>query len=148
MIRIVAKENTFYPKQSTEGSAWFDVFASKTVEVKPGEAKLIPLWVKLLMDKWECCFVMSRSSMPIKKKCSIPNWIGLIDSDYRGEVHIEVYNFSDESQIFIKWEKCGQLVFVKHFQDVVQYSTKEYEDRENLYKTDRGAWWFWSTGTK
>lgn len=145
MIKLTAKETRFYPKQSTEWSAWFDVFAAEKIEVKPNEVKLIPLWIKLCMDKWDACLVMSRSSMPIKKKCLIPNWIWLIDSDYRGEVHIEVYNFSNELIIFEEGEKCWQLVFVNHYQDIAQLPIENYENWEEEYKSDRWAWGFWST---
>lgn len=148
MIKLVAKETRFYPKQSTEGSAWFDVFAREKIEVKPGEVGKIPLWVKLSMDKWEACFVMSRSSMPLKKNCLIPNWIWLIDSDYRGEINIEVFNFWKDLVVFEEWEKCGQLVFVNHHKDIVQYPFDWYDDRDNTFKTERGIWWFWSTGNK
>jgi len=145
MIEVTAIEKSLYPKQSTEWSAWFDVFAAEKIEVKPNEVKLIPLWVKLKMDKWDACLVMSRSSMPIKKKCLIPNWIWLIDSDYRGEVHIEVYNFSNQLITFEEWEKCWQLVFVNHKQDIALMPTENYANWEELHKSERWTWWFWST---
>ena len=121
------------------------MFCSSRVEVLPWEVELIPLWIKLKMNKWECCLVMSRSSMPLKKWCLIPNWVWLIDSDYRGELHLEVYNFSNEIVKFMKWEKCWQLVFIKHMQDIVTMPIELYNNREELYKSERGEWWFWST---
>lgn len=145
MIKAVAMKPEYYPKQSTDWSAWFDVFSAARVIVQPWEAVLIPLWVKLMMDPGECCLVMSRSSMPLKKKCMIPNGVWLIDSDYRGEINIEVYNFSNEPVIFEQWEKCWQLVFVKYFQSIATFPIENYDNWDEIYKSERWTWWFGST---
>ena len=145
MIEVTAIDKSLYPKQSTEWSAWFDVFAATDCFIQPWWVALIPLWIKLKMDKWECCFVMSRSSMPIKKWCLVPNWVWLIDSDYRWELHLEVYNFSKEVAQFAYWEKCWQLVFINYKQDIALMPTENYDNWEELHKSERWTWWFWST---
>lgn len=111
------------PKRSTKNSAGYDIEAAEDVIIpvySPGEMPtLIPTGLKAYCMEDECFFLMSRSSGP-KKGLLTPHGLGLIDSDYYGNIendghfYVQVFNCSDKELMIKKGEKIAQVVFTKY----------------------------------
>ena len=82
-----------------------------------------------------------RSSLGFKKGVTLSNSVGVIDSDYRGEIKVILVNLSKEKFTINPGERIAQMVIAK-------YEKIEWEEVEQLSETDRGAGGFGSTGTK
>ena len=85
--------------------------------------------------------VCARSGLATKRGLAPANKVGVIDSDYRGEVMVALHNHGTEAQTIEQGERIAQLV-------LVPYLTAAYEQADSLTDTDRGAGGFGSTGTK
>ena len=83
--------------------------------------------------------VFARSSMGAKRGLAPANKVGVIDSDYRGELRVVLYNHSGETQSIEPGERVAQLLIVPVF-------TPGFQETEKLSETDRGAGGFGSTG--
>ena len=109
------REGAIIPKQATAGSAGYDL----------GTAG----------------FVFTRSGLGIKKGIHVTNGVGVIDSDYRGEIQIGLHNLSAEPYTVQPGERIAQMIIMPYFAPVIEEVT-------SLTETDRGAGGFGSTGTK
>ena len=85
--------------------------------------------------------VFARSGISIKRGLAPANKVGVIDSDYRGEIMVALYNQSNEQQTIEKSERIAQFV-------LVPYVKAEFEEVDSLDETVRGNGGFGSTGTK
>jgi dUTP pyrophosphatase len=92
------------PKRSTTHSAGYDIKVIKDVIINPGEIVKIPTGIKASMFPDEVMFIIIRSSMGYKNLLSLPNQVGVIDSDY--------YNNNDnEGHIFIPIQNNGKVAY-------------------------------------
>lgn len=107
--------------------------AGKTVFVSTGIAMEIPEGFVGL--------VFARSSMGAKRNLAPANKVGVIDSDYRGEIKVVLHNHGDTDQVVMPGERIAQLA-------IVPYLTAEFEECDALSGTERGAGGFGSTGRK
>ena len=107
--------------------------AGKTVFVSTGIAMEIPEGFVGL--------VFARSSMGAKRNLAPANKVGVIDSDYRGEIKVVLHNHGDTDQVVMPGERIAQLA-------IVPYLTAEFEECTSLSDTERGEGGFGSTGTK
>ena len=144
MLKITSLK-WYEPIQSTKGSAWFDIKARWTWFIAPKSVALIPTGVKVALDRWFACLVFPRSSLPIKKGLMVANSVWIVDSDYRWEVHIQLYNFNDYEVRVDDMERIWQLMFTRYSSDVVEYDSETFDKWEELFPTKRWTWWFWST---
>lgn len=85
------------PRYATEGAAGFDLVAVEDVIIAPGETKKVPLGLSFEIPEGYVMYVCMRSGIALKTKLRQPNGIGVIDSDYRGEVAMMFDNISQES---------------------------------------------------
>ena len=85
--------------------------------------------------------VYARSGLACKKGLAPANKVGVIDSDYRGEIKVALYNHGKESQTVAKGERIAQLV-------IAPFVFAEYEETDDLSDTARGEGGFGSTGRK
>ena len=79
--------------------------------------------------------------MGAKRNLAPANKVGVIDSDYRGEIRVVLHNHGDTDQVVMPGERIAQLA-------IVPYLTAEFEECTSLSDTERGAGGFGSTGTK
>ncbi|WP_338532601.1 deoxyuridine 5'-triphosphate nucleotidohydrolase [Paenibacillus peoriae] len=86
------------PQYATPGAAAFDLVAVEDVIIAPGETKKVPLGLAFEIPKGYVMIVAMRSGVALKTKLRQPNGIGVIDSDYRGEVAMMFDNISDVSK--------------------------------------------------
>ena len=130
------------PKRATSGSAGLDLCACTENEVvlKAGERTVIPTGIAIAIENNEtAAFVYARSGLGIKHGISLSNGVGVIDSDYRGELRVALYNESDTDYVIHDGDRIAQLMVLP----VVQ-PTLEFVDE--LDETERGAGGFGSTG--
>lgn len=122
-FEIVEKYKSFdiiIPERKTKDSAGYDISTFEKVEIKPGEIKMIDTGLKISFPKDEVVFIIPRSSLCIKRFLTMPNNIGVIDSDYynnpnnEGHLMIPLYNFGKQTQILEKNERFCQAIFVKY----------------------------------
>lgn len=132
------------PHYGTEGSAGLDLRAclEDTLVLNPGETKLIPTGMSIYIeDNGLAAMILPRSGLGHKHGIVLGNLVGLIDSDYQGELMVSCWNRGDTPFTMEVGERIAQLVIVP----VVQ---AEFDMVSEFEATDRGAGGFGSTGTK
>ena len=132
------------PQYATSGSAGVDLRAciDAPLELKPGDTQLIRSGIAIhLSDPGYAAIVLPRSGLGHKHGIVLGNLVGLIDSDYQGQVFVSVWNRGQSTFTIQPGERIAQLVVVP----VVQV---EFEVVEEFTASDRGAGGFGSSGTK
>ena len=129
------------PSYSTEGSSGMDVRAAIENEliIKAGKVNLVPTNLSIEIPLGYEIQVRPRSGLAAKHGIGVLNSPGTIDSDYRGEVKIILFNFSEEDFIIKKGDRIAQLVLA----EVIIANVKE---TNNLNSSDRGEGGFGHTG--
>ena len=130
------------PRYSTSGAAGFDLRAciEKPLTLVPGAAELIPSGIAIhLADPGLAAVVLPRSGLGHKHGIVLGNLVGLIDSDYQGQVMVSVWNRSKEAFTINPLDRIAQLVVVP----VVQVKLNVVEE---FSASERGAGGFGSTG--
>ncbi len=130
------------PQYSTAGAAGLDLRAcvEKPLKLAPGAAELVPSGIAIhLADPGLAAVVLPRSGLGHKHGIVLGNLVGLIDSDYQGEVMVSVWNRSKESFTINPLDRIAQLVVVP----VVQVKLNVVEE---FAASERGAGGFGSTG--
>lgn len=132
------------PHYATEGSAGMDLRAciDAPLELKPGQTELIPSGIAIHMqDAKMAATLLPRSGLGHKHGVVLGNLVGLIDSDYQGQVFVSCWNRGDTSFTIEPGERIAQMVFVP----VIQ---AEFEVVDEFDASERGAGGFGHTGTK
>lgn len=112
--RVDKTKNTKLPERSTKGSAGYDFFAAKPCVIHPGRKVVIQTNVKVNMLPDEVMMVYPRSSMCIKHDLMLTNSVGVIDSDYTGQILICYRNMGKRDFFVKKGMKIAQGVFMKY----------------------------------
>ena len=131
-----------YPSRGTEGSAGLDLRAclDEPVIIAPRQLVRIPTGIAVALPGPEyVALVFARSGLGIKHGVSLSNGVGVIDSDYRGEIQVGLTNLSDTLYTVQPGDRIAQLV-------VTPVVTPELEIVEELEDTERGTGGFGSTG--
>lgn len=137
-------EKAVVPKRATEGSAGVDLYAciDEPVTLNGGGVALIPTGIAISLPSNEYgAFVFARSGLAVKHGIGLLNSVGVIDSDYRGEIKVGVINQFDTPYTIEPGERIAQLVVMP----VCPLPTVEVD---TLDSTARGEGGFGSTGTK
>jgi dUTP pyrophosphatase len=132
------------PTYATEGSAGIDLRAclDKTLTVKPGETHLVPTGLAIhIGDPSLAATILPRSGLGHKHGIVLGNLVGLIDSDYQGQLMVSVWNRGDTEFSIEAGDRIAQLVFVP----VVQ---AEFNLVQDFDKSDRGEGGFGHSGHK
>lgn len=139
----IVREGAKLPFRATEGSAGADICAciENDVTVEPGKIKKIPTGIAIEIPVGFGGFIFPRSSLATKYGITLPNCVGVIDSDYRGEVCVPVINLGEESFTVKNGDRIAQMV-------IMPYEAAEYETVPELSETERGEGGFGSTGLK
>jgi len=124
-------------------SAGADLYASLNDKeiIKKGETKLIPTGLSMEIPDGLVGLIYARSGLATKKGLAPANKVGVIDSDYRGEIMVALYNQSNMDQIIEDKERIAQIVFTP-------YIKGNFNVVDNLSDTKRGSGGFGSTGRK
>lgn len=130
------------PQYATIGSAGLDLRAAITeaLVIKPGQTELIPTGLAIhIADNSLCAMILPRSGLGHKHGIVLGNLVGLIDSDYQGELMISLWNRGNSEFTLNPLERVAQMVIVP----VVQAG---FEVVEEFNQSDRGSGGFGSTG--
>ena len=130
------------PEYATSGSAGLDLRAcvEGPLEIKPGESHLIPTGFAIhIGDPSLAAVLLPRSGLGHKKGIVLGNLVGLIDSDYQGQIFVSCWNRGQESFTVQVGERIAQMVFVP----VVQ---ARFEVVAEFAESDRGEGGFGHTG--
>ena len=129
------------PKYGTEFSAGADlVNAGEDVVIESGATAIIHTGIALEIPTGLVGLIYARSGMATKRGLAPANKVGVIDSDYRGEIMVALYNHSSQAQTIEKGERVAQIVITPYV--VADFVEGDIDD------TIRGAGGFGSTGTK
>ena len=130
------------PNYATPGSAGLDLRActDKSLTIQPGETILMPTGMAMHIDNtYYAALILPRSGLGHKHGIVLGNLVGLIDSDYQGQLFVSCWNRSTEPFILKQMERIAQLVIVP----VVQ---ADFHIVNEFNETDRGDGGFGSTG--
>ena len=130
------------PVKGSAGAAGFDLYADTQTDIEVQPHETVPFYTGLAMEipHGYAGFVFPRSGIATKRGLRLPHCVGVIDSDYRGNVGIPIYNDSDEVQIVKRQERVAQIVFLPVPDTIL------YEVTGDLSYTQRGEAGFGSTG--
>ena len=144
-VKIKVKHSGRYPlpAYATSGSAAMDLHAeiSRAQHIIQGESELIPTGLWLSIPKGYCAKIFSRSGLANKKGLGVSSGVGVIDSDYRGQVYVSLMNFSDVTRYIEPGERIAQIM-------VEKIETIAWQSVDELDETDRGIGGFGSSGEK
>ncbi|OJU12972.1 MAG: deoxyuridine 5'-triphosphate nucleotidohydrolase [Clostridiales bacterium 43-6] len=135
-------EHAILPTRATEGSAGMDLYALSEEEqiIKAGERVSISTGIAIsLPSKDYVALVFARSGLSTKHGITLANCVGVIDSDYRGEIKVALINQSKEDYRLQPKERIAQLC-------ILPVLGMEIEEVQELDETRRGAGGFGSTG--
>lgn len=130
------------PFRATDGSAGADLFAciEEDIIIKSGKRILIPTGIAIELNDKNCgAFIFPRSSVSYKSGVSLANCVGVIDSDYRGEIKVPLINHSDADFTVHNGDRIAQMV-------IMPVIIPDFSECENLGETERGNGGFGSTG--
>ena len=129
------------PAFATGGAAAADLaaFLEAPVTIEPGARFAVPTGLALELPEGWCAFVMARSGLSLKAGIGLANGVGLIDSDYRGEVRVSLQNNGDVPFVVEDGMRVAQLLFLP-------VPAVRLIEAEVLSETERGSGGFGSTG--
>lgn len=134
-------DNAIVPVYATSSAAGADIHAclDHNVTIAPGETVLIPTGFAVQIPEGYAGLIFARSGLATKRSLAPANKVGVIDSDYRGEVMVSLHNHGQQEQDISHGDRIAQLV-------IVPVLTPEFELCDELDDTQRGAGGFGSTG--
>lgn len=130
------------PFYATSGSAGMDLTAciDEDIVLKPLERKLIPTGIAIKLPSADYgAFLFARSGLASKKGITLANCVGVVDSDYTGEIKVALINLSNEEYTLTNGERIAQMV-------ILPVSQAKFTVTEELDETERGSGGFGSTG--
>ena len=134
-------EKATEPTYGSPFSAGADLYAvsDAPIEICPGETVLIHTGIAMEISEGYGGFVFARSGLATKKGLAPANKVGVIDSDYRGEIMIPLHNSSNVKAVVNSGERVAQMVFLP-------YAAAQFVLSESLDDTERGKGGFGSSG--
>ena len=136
------RENAKIPKRATAGSAGMDLYAciDEPITLAPGQLAIVPTGIAIALPENSCAaFLYARSGLGVKHGICLSNGVGVIDSDYRGEICAGLCNVSDTPYTIEPDERVCQMV-------IAPVLTPDVVEVSELDDTDRGEGGFGSTG--
>lgn len=141
-IRVkILREGAKLPTYGTAEAAGADLYAclQDTVTIEPGETVFVPTGISLEVPRGCAGLIYARSGIACKRGLAPANKVGVVDSDYRGEIIVALHNHGAQSQTISSGERIAQFV-------ITPVLTPVYEVVEELSDTVRDTAGFGSTG--
>ena len=144
MVKVLIKKlftGVQLPSYKTSGASGMDLmaFISSSITIKPRTSRLISTGLSMAFSQDYEIQIRPRSGLAIKNNISVLNTPGTIDSDYRGEIKIIIYNHGNKDFLVNNGDRIAQMILTP----VVKM---ELEETNDLPETIRGEGWFGSTG--
>ena len=135
------KEGALLPTYGSNEAAGADLYAclEEAVTIQPGESTWIPTGIALEVPKGCAGLIYARSSLGVKRGLAPANKVGVVDSDYRGEICVVLLNHGKAPQTIENGERVAQFV-------ITPVLTPTYVEVSDLTDTCRGSGGFGSTG--
>ena len=129
------------PSYGTAEAAGADLYAclEAPVTIEPGKTAFIPTGIAMAVPVGCAGLIYARSGLACKRGLAPANKVGVIDSDYRGEILVALHNHGAEAQTVEHGERVAQMV-------ITPVLTPAYEAADSLSETERNAGGFGSTG--
>lgn len=136
------RDNATLPTYGSEYAAGADLHAciDSTQGLKPGETVKIPTGIAMEIPEGYVGLIYARSGLASDRGLAPANKVGVVDSDYRGEIQVALHNHSDSYKEIEPNERIAQIV-------IAPYVAANFEVAEELSDTTRGEGGFGSTGT-
>lgn len=133
-----------FAKEPTRGSAeaaGYDLYAAtdSKCEIQPHQTVKIGTGLSIELPSGTFGAIFARSGLATKQGLRPANCVGVVDSDYRGEVIVAIHNDTNDTQAIQAGDRIAQLV-------VLPYTSVDFDEVEKLSETDRGEGGFGSTG--
>ena len=144
MVKVFIKKlnpSVQLPSYKTSGASGMDLmaFIKEPIELKPGKSCLVPTGLSVAFSEEYEIQIRPRSGLAAKKNISVLNTPGTIDSDYRGELKIILFNHGSENFMINNNDRIAQMVLTPIIK-------MELEEKNELPETIRGEGGFGSTG--
>ena len=144
MVRVLIKKldpAVKLPEYKTSGASGMDLtaFTQKPISVKSKTSSLIPTGLSVAFQENYEIQIRPRSGLAVKNNITVLNTPGTIDSDYRGEIKVIIYNHGDDNFIINNGDRIAQMVL----SPIIKI---DFEEVKDLPKTIRGEGGFGSTG--
>ena len=130
------------PTRASEQAAGWDLYAAKGCVIEPGQTVLVHTGIAMEIPNGYFGGVYPRSGLATKKGLRLANCVGVIDSDYRGEIMVSIYNDSSMEREIEVGERVAQIIFQPYS------AIDNFNLVEELTATVRGEGGFGSTGSK
>lgn len=129
------------PTRGSLAAAGYDLYAAVTEETKIAPHSTMKIGTGLAMEIPDGYFggIYARSGIATKEGLRPANCVGVVDSDYRGEIIVAVHNDSEVERVISPAERIAQVI-------IQSYLSVEFEEAEELTESERGAGGFGSTG--
>lgn len=137
------KPGATVPTMGSKFAAGADLYSAEEADVviEPSETKFIGTGLAMEIPEGYVGLVYARSGLACKRGLAPANKVGVVDSDYRGEIKVALHNHGKEAQTVEKGERIAQMV-------IAPYLSVNYEEADELSETERGEGGFGSTGRK
>jgi len=144
MVKVLVKKldpNVELPKYKTEGSSGLDLmaFIDNPIKISPNTSALVPTGISVAISNDLEIQIRPRSGLAAKSSVTVLNTPGTIDSDYRGEIKIILFNHGKEDFIIKNKDRVAQMILVP----IIKI---KFEEVDELPNTIRGSGGFGSTG--
>ena len=137
----ILREGATLPTYGSSEAAGADLYAclDADVVIEPGKTAFIPTGFAMAVPKGCAGLIYARSGMACKRDLAPANKVGVIDSDYRGEIMVALHNHGSQMQTIANGDRIAQMI-------ITPVITPAYTWAENLEDTNRGEGGFGSTG--
>lgn len=137
------KPDATVPTMGSKFAAGADLYSAEDADIviEPSETKFIGTGLAMEIPEGYVGLVYARSGLACKRGLAPANKVGVVDSDYRGEIKVALHNHGKEAQTVEKGERISQMV-------IAPYLSVNYEEADALSETERGEGGFGSTGRK
>ena len=144
MVKVLVKKlnpKVQLPSYKTDGASGMDLmaFVENSVKIAPNNSALIPTGISVAMPNDVEIQIRPRSGLAAKSKISVLNTPGTIDSDYRGEIKVILFNHGSDEFIVNNRDRVAQMILTPILKI-------DFEEVDDLPETIRGSGGFGSTG--
>lgn len=145
MVELKVKklcDKAILPSYGSASAAGADLYSCEEELIfAPGETKLVHTGIAMEIPEGYVGLIYARSGIATKRGLAPANKVGVIDSDYRGEIMVALHNHSGVEEKIEAGERIAQIV-------ITPYLTVSFIETDSLDDTERGSGGFGSTGTK
>ena len=141
-VRVkILREGAVCPSYGSISAAGADLYAAleNEIVIEPQKTEFIPTGIAMEIPDGFVGLVYARSGLACKKGLAPANKVGVIDSDYRGEIMVALHNHGSSAVSVLKGDRIAQIV-------LTPYLTAEFEESDDLSDTERASGGFGSTG--